>query len=224
MANHYARVRRNRDAWLSSLLADQAATTGADLDDLQDYVDSLDLESVLVIALDSPAPARGYAILLVDKAKRLLVRLHILTGQPLDAYAALFSQIAVQAKDIGGALTIDVTALAENVRAAILEIGADYGLTLDEGDAGVADEKGDPKIVQEDAPTEDGAAEDAPTVEDVVETLAEGDPVSVEADRPDFMTMKKAELVAAAEAAGLDSSGTAAELRASLIKQASTDA
>lgn len=147
MPTFHARARRNRGAWIEPLLVDQSRKApDATLDDLVDFIDVLGTSTHGLVALDNPAPARGYGAVLpgssdpVD-ADRALARIHVLEGHGEDAYRALFSQLLVQARLVreregltpAAPIVVDATALAPYVFDAVAAWGGDYGVVLPAG-------------------------------------------------------------------------------------------
>lgn len=275
MTYFYARTRRNRGAWLDTLLVNHSDTAGADLEELRDFAEALRTEGRphALIALDSPAPARGYALVFQSDAPfeyLMLARIHVLDKHQEAAYRALFSEIIVQARrlrtGIGQpgdelAILVDPTALAPHVRDAITRYGREYNLTIGSLFSEGHSEAG------EDSSKQISESTEITEITEIVSTLTKGEPVVItgeglsgvveeeteaakaangdleenreffeergvpledereEADEPeyDFLAMKKAELIDAAKALGVDTSGTVNELRQRLLAHSSEE-
>lgn len=157
-----ARLRRTRGSYYDSLLADQSASVdGLTLDELKDQDADLALSAVgsRLIVLDNPAPARGYALLVPAGEGTVLARIHVLDGQPDEAYRALFSHSMLQARHMVGDAELtflaDASQAAPHVRAAVERLGGDYGLSLHVIEAGQPE-------TPEDAPERGENPEEAP--------------------------------------------------------------
>lgn len=138
MTNYYARARKTRGSYFDTLVADQAKTSGANLEDLRATVADVPLTAdVRLVVADQPAPARGYAIIHRVGDGIISAALHVLDGQPVEVYRALFSQTSVQAKQLAGdaefQILVDRQITATNVLDAIRAEGAPYGLAVFEG-------------------------------------------------------------------------------------------
>lgn len=138
MTNYYARARKTRGSYFDTLVADQAKTSGANLEDLRATVADVPLTAdVRLVVADQPAPARGYAIIHRVGDGIISAALHVLDGQPVEVYRALFSQTSVQAKQLAGdaefQILVDRQITATNVLDAIRAEGAPYGLAIFEG-------------------------------------------------------------------------------------------
>lgn len=137
MTTYQARARRNRDAWYDALLTDQSISVeGITLDDLRDFDAELQASggTQALVAVDQPFPARGYALLFRVSPVLVAARIHMLADQPDEAYAALFSQVYVQADRITGqtlnAILVDSTAAAPHVIDAVARLGDQYLLAM----------------------------------------------------------------------------------------------
>lgn len=192
MATHHARARRNRGPWLQALLANQAETAGVKLDDLADFIESTKDVKHSLIAVDNPAPARGYALVLpVSQAlegqempNAVLARVHVIPSQSAEVYRALFSQIIVQARRMRGELglstdvqiVVDSSTAAPHVVEAVEMYGEPYAVRMGEGAGDVPSPEAKPTIEGEPAVDEDddevatiiedSTDEDAPSAED----------------------------------------------------------
>ena len=146
MATHHARARRNRGPWLQALLANQAETAGVDLDDLVDFIETTKEVKHALIAVDNPAPARGYALVLpvfqtpegLELPGTVVARVHVIPSQPAEVYRALFSQILVQARGMRAALglpydmriVVDSSTAAPHVVEAVELHGEPYAVSM----------------------------------------------------------------------------------------------
>lgn len=196
MATHHARARRNRGPWLQALLANQAETAGAALDDLVDFIETTTEVKHALIAVDNPAPARGYALVLPvfqttegqEGPDTVLARIHVIPSQPAEVYRALFSQIIVQSRRMRGELglptdvhiAVDSSTAAPHVVEAVELYGEPYAVRMGKSASDVPrpvakpTSEGEPAVDEDDevAPVvEDTTAEEAPSVE--VEEAAE---------------------------------------------------
>lgn len=246
MTTYHARNRRNRGAWLDALLLDQAEATGMSIDDLRDFVVAVAEVKHALVAVDNPAPARGYAIVLpryiteaaVALENTAVVRLHMLAGQDEAAYRALFSQALVQARYLRSGeglpyeveLYVDSTTLSSEARAAVESFGGAYGLRLGRA---LREElvTGEPKPELIEAPQpgelesasgeredDEGTVEEGPQAPEEEPQASEPETVEeVEEAAPDYVSMTKAQLIDAAKALGVSASGTAPELRQRLM-------
>lgn len=144
MANYQTRLRNNHGAWLQALLNDQAEDIGSSRGDLEEFVRLSTRQPRALIALGTPGPARGYALMLVDPLGDrgdVIARVHILEHTTDEAVHALFLQMRTQARRLAGknvdddvTIAIDQTALADHVAEAIRTLGGSQGLTLGEDD------------------------------------------------------------------------------------------
>lgn len=126
MSTQYARKVHHRGPWLSALLLEHARTLkGGMKDNLLELTRSS--RDGQLIALDSPGPARGYAV--VPHGGET-VQLHVTPGQGMEAYHALFAEI-VDALSEGSAV-VRADWVGEEMRAALVESGPDYGIFLDD--------------------------------------------------------------------------------------------
>lgn len=191
MATHHARARRNRGPWLQALLANQAETAGASLDDLVDFIETTKEVKHALIAVDNPAPARGYALVLPvfqttegqEGPDRVLARIHVIPSQPAEVYRALFSQIIVQSRRMRGELglptdvqiDVDSSTAAPHVVEAVELYGEPYAVRMGKGAGDVQGQvakptsEGEPAVDEDDEVAtiiEDTMAEDAPAAED----------------------------------------------------------
>lgn len=146
MVNHFARPRRNRGAWLDTLLSNHAEQAGADLEDLRDFVETVKDVKHALLAVDNPAPARGYAVVLpkfTPQNEKYVVnaavaRIHVIPNQSDDVYRALFSQIIVQVRNmrLGMGLPFEVSILVDSSTAtnyvvdAVERLGAPYAVKM----------------------------------------------------------------------------------------------
>lgn len=146
MATHHARARRNRGTWLQALLANQAETAGVDLDDLVDFIETTKEVKHTLIAVDNPAPARGYALVLptfqtpegLELPGTVMARVHVIPSQPAEVYRALFSQIVVQARRMRAELglpfemriVVDSSTAAPHVVEAVELHGEPYAVSM----------------------------------------------------------------------------------------------
>lgn len=146
MATHHARARRNRGPWLQALLANQAETAGVELDDLVDFIETTKEVKHALIAVDNPAPARGYALVLpsfqtpegMELPGTVVARVHVIPSQPAEVYRALFSQIIVQARAMRAALglpfemriVVDSSTAAPHVVEAVKLHGEPYAVSM----------------------------------------------------------------------------------------------
>ena len=136
MVTFHARRRRNRGAWLTALVQDQAKVTQTDAEELEELTSLMAGEAHALIALDNPGPARAYALLVPHESGRIFARMHALKGTVDEGYRALFSQVALQARLLppvarpGEVRTvfIDTSTLAGHVREAVEKLGQPYGL------------------------------------------------------------------------------------------------
>lgn len=250
MVNHYARPRGNRGAWLDALLTNQAEQTGAELDDLREFVQTISEVKHSLIAVDNPAPARGYAAVLPilvsqsgqEQPNGAVARIHVLPNQSDDVYRALFSQIIVQTRvmrssigaPFGVTIIVDATTAADYVVEAVERLGAQYGLSMGgavrdmlaesnetEGKAVTPDHEEDGEAVEESAPEEVEEIEVVEETDDDADEAEADEKVEVENESEvDYVQMNKTELVEAAKALGISSKGTATELRQRLIAHA----
>lgn len=153
MTAYQARARRNRAAWYDGLLVDQSVSTDITLDDLRDFDTELVSSGATqaLVAVDQPAPARGYALLFRVSPVLVAARIHVLEGQPDEAYKALFSQAFVQADRIVGdtvelhAILVDTLAAAPHVVDAVERLGEPYRLTLHDTTLTEADAESEPE-------------------------------------------------------------------------------
>lgn len=141
MSHYYARARRNTGSWLTSIVKDHAShlehVTETE-EGLHEFVELARKSGLPVIAVDSPAPVRGYAVVLGSKETgKTAVRLHVLENQPDAVYTALYSAILVQARQRLGGFTqqepeihVDMGALAPHVQAHLEEFGHRFNLIL----------------------------------------------------------------------------------------------
>lgn len=134
MTHYFARSRRSRGAYLQALFADQAKSAGVELAELVEYDEAAQAEGLLtrLLVVDQPAPARGYALLAL-LGTDVVVRMHVISGQPDDVYRALFSSIAAHAT-VGGyeaSLVLDLSTMDDRTREAVTRLGEPYGLFVD---------------------------------------------------------------------------------------------
>lgn len=170
MTTHHARARRNRGPWLQALLANQTETSGAALDDLVDFIESAQEAKHALIAVDNPAPARGYALVLPvfqtledeELPGKVLARIHVIPSQPAEVYRALFSQIIVQARRMRSELglstdvqiVVDSSTVAPHVVEAVELYGAPYAVRMSDsggerlGQDSKASSKGEPALAE----------------------------------------------------------------------------
>ena len=197
MTTHHARARRNRGPWLQALLANQSETTGAALDDLVDFIESAQEAKHALIAVDNPAPARGYALVLPvfqttegrEMPDTVLARIHVIPSQPAEVYRALFSQIIVQARRMRSELglptdvqiVVDSSTAAHHVVEAVEMYGAPYAVRM--GESGGGEGLGqDSKASSEGGPTSAEIVEATGSeLEDDQDALVGGDTVTEDA-------------------------------------------
>lgn len=97
--------------WLDPMLRQQAELSGGDLEELNDIVSEAILQQNILIGVVIPAPVRGYAILVgtapqyaddgTEESHAVVCEAHVLDGQPMEAYMALFSSITFHMLDSG---------------------------------------------------------------------------------------------------------------------------
>lgn len=190
MATHHARARRNRGPWLQALLANQSETAGAPLDDLVDFIETTKEVKHALIAVDNPAPARGYALVLPvfqttrgrEMPDTVLARIHVIPSQPAEVYRALFSQVIVQSRRMRSELglptdvqiVVDSSTAAPHVVEAVEMYGEPYAVRMGKSAGDVPSPvakptiEGEPAVDEDDevaAIIEDTTAEDAPAAE-----------------------------------------------------------
>lgn len=141
MSHYYARARRNTGSWLTSIVNDHATHlehVPESEEGLHEFVELARKSGLPVIAVDSPAPVRGYAVVLGSKETgKTAVRLHVLENQPDAVYTALYSAILVQARQRLGGFTqqepeihVDMGALAPHVQEHLELRGKRFNLIL----------------------------------------------------------------------------------------------
>lgn len=195
MANYQTRLRNNHGAWLQALLNDQAEDIGSSRGDLEEFVRLSTRQARALIALGTPGPARGYALMLVDPLGDrgdVIARVHTLEHTSDEASRALFTQMRTQARRLAGknvdddvTIAIDKTALADHVAESIKSLGGSYGLTLGDDDQ---EPIGDLEVVEEEQTEAEAASEgdlDDPEVKEFFEERGvEVDDEEVEEENP----------------------------------------
>lgn len=109
--NFFAQRVFGRLPWLEPMLRQQAELSGGDFEELNDIVSEAILQQNILIGVVIPAPVRGYAILVgtapqyaddgTEESHAVVCEAHVLDGQPMEAYMALFSSIAFHMLDSG---------------------------------------------------------------------------------------------------------------------------
>lgn len=107
--NFFAQRVFGRRPWLEPMLQQQAELSGGDFEELNDIVSEAILQQNILIGIVIPAPVRGYAILVgtapqyaddgTEESHAAVCEAHVLDGQPMEAYMALFSSIAFHMLD-----------------------------------------------------------------------------------------------------------------------------
>lgn len=141
MVNYFAKMRNNHGAWLQGLIRDQAQETGVSTEELEEFVRLSTQQARALIALDNPAPARGYALMLADPLGDrgdVIARVHLLDGTADAGARALFSQMSVHARRLAQKrsrvkIAVDHSALSDFTREQVEELGAPYGVVLTDG-------------------------------------------------------------------------------------------
>ncbi len=163
MTNHFARLRNNHGAWLQALLTNQAEEIGTERTELEDFVRLSTGRPRALIALDNPAPARGYALMLAESfgdRGDVIARVHLLDGVADAGVRALFSQMTVHARRLAKLnpsdpvrIAVDTSALAPHVVEMIEYQGEPYGVYLVDAEQvpSTVDKDGEEKITAEEA-------------------------------------------------------------------------
>ena len=107
--NFFAQRAFGRRPWLEPMLQQQAELSGGDFEELNDIVSEAILQRNILIGIVIPAPVRGYAILVgtapqyaddgTEESHAVVCEAHVLDGQPMEAYMALFSSITFHMLD-----------------------------------------------------------------------------------------------------------------------------
>lgn len=223
MSNHYARARRNRGPWLDALLAHQASDTDVPVSELRDLV-NVSANASILLALDSPAPARGYALLLpippehalaLVPTRGYIARVYMLENTSEEAARALFSSMYIH----GGRTLVERAGLSQATQALVEAYGAEYGVELMPEQAVSV-----PKPTETDLPSEPEAVGVTVPAEDEPEaSTGDTEPADLEAPTGRVEDMRKKDLVALAKSLGVPHGGTVGELRARLIAISAED-
>lgn len=188
-------IRRNTGEWLEALLVNHSMNVeGLTLDDLQDAVEGVGKAGRVLIALNNPQPARGYALLskisldLKEGGKEVIVAiLHVLENQPREAYQTLFSTMYVQAKHLSTSpegekpfeIWVDPNLVSEEVLTALTRDAEPFRIAVrseDEAREAYSLETGSPETASEAEETRgdtDTPEEEETPVEEVSEASEE---------------------------------------------------
>ena len=117
--------------WLRPLVEQQAEESGGSFETLWKRVQKQVRRGVVPLAVVSPRPVRGYALLVGAIKFEAGALVHVLDGQPDAQYRALFSRLGEEARLAGcKTVVVDVEDTAGYVQEKISELGEEFGIFL----------------------------------------------------------------------------------------------